>query len=275
MTSLEHAFEDSRQRIAAGEATVEACLARYPEHADRLAELLAAAGRLEQLPATQLAQSARVRGRNQLRAHMAAHPRASAARRQPSFLSPRRWAPALAAIALALTAGTAAAQSAGPGDLLYPWRQASETIWLTVAPNRRTAALDVAQRRLQDLLQASPNTSRYGQAFGAYEAWIQRMEVAGLVDSQTEPSLERQRQQLQSRGIDVPEIDHALNEPAQPRHEQATPSPRPASTSAPALEITPPVLDTPLSPVPGGQGGPALGQPTQPAGSGGPRNNKP
>jgi hypothetical protein len=274
MTRLEAAFDESRRRIASGEATLETCLARYPEHADRLAVLLAAAARLEQLPATHLSGSARALGRNRLRTHMSQYPRAAVARRLPSFLSPRRWAPVLAAIALALTAGTAAAQSAGPGDLLYAWRQASETAWLNVAPNRRAAALAVAQRRLDDLLQSTPNTARYGQAFGAYEAWIRLMEADNLVDAESELSLDRQRQQLRSKGIDVPEIDHALGGPPQ-RSGQATPSSAPSVTPSSPVEVAPPVLGTPSAPGPHGPGGPTLGPPTQKSGPGGPANKKP
>jgi hypothetical protein len=275
MISLEEAFEESQRQIASGDATLEACLARYPQHADRLAQMLTASAHLERLPAARLSDSAKIRGRNQLRAHMAAHPRRQAPSRQRlSLFNPRRWAPALAVLALALTAGTAAAQSAGPGDWLYPWRQTSEAIWLQISPNQHAVALSVANRRLADLLQARPDSPAYIEALDAYQHWIRVMEADQLVDSQTQPALEQQRLQLQSSGIDTPEIDNALGGNP-PSRQQATPTVLPSVTPSRSSPTTPPVLATPLVPGTGKQGEPTRGLPTLQLGPGGPRINQP
>jgi len=275
MISLEEAFEESQRLIASGDATLETCLDRYPQHAERLAAMLNASTQLERLPAARLTGSAKIRGRNQLRAHMAAHPRRQTrAKRDLSLFNPRRWAPALAVLALALTAGTAAAQSAGPGDWLYPWRQASETIWLRISPNQHATALSVADRRLADLLQAKANSPAYAEALDAYQDWIRVMEADHLVDSQTQPVLEQQRLQLQSSGIDAPEINDALGGKP-PARQQATPTPAPSATPSGARLATPPVLATPLGPGTGKQGQPTRGLPTLQLGPGGPRINQP
>jgi hypothetical protein len=275
MISLEAAFEESQRQIAAGVATLEACLARYPQHSDHLAAMLTAAARLEQLPAARLPDPAKIRGRNQLRAYMAAHPRRpSASRRRISPFSPRRWAPALAVLGLALTVGTAAAQSAGPGDWLYPWRQTSEAMWLRISPEKDAAALTIADRRLQDLLRAEPDSPGYAQALDAYQRWIRVMETDGLVDPQTEPALEQHRRQLQTSGIDVPEIEHALGGQPPPR-QKATPSALPSATPYAAGTTTAPFLATPIIPGTGEQGEPRRGLPTLQLGPGGPRINQP
>jgi hypothetical protein len=238
VTSLERAFDDSLRRMAAGENTRAECLDRYPEHAEQLAVLLDTADSLERMPGRRLSETGRLRGRNRLLAHMRTHPRTRPARhRVRRFFTMRRWAPALAAVALALTTGTVAAQSASPGEWLYPWRQASESVWVRVSPNHHAAALSVSNRRLEDLLDSQPGTSTYQQSFTSYENWIRMMENASLVDATTEPTLERQRMQLQSAGIDSPEIDRALRRGAS--GEQAAPTLNPAATPTDRLEPTP------------------------------------
>lgn len=275
MISLEDAFEDSRRRIASGDATLEGCMASYPQHAERLAKMLTASMHLDQVPAARLSASARIRGRNQLQAHMTAHPRRHAPRgNRLSLFNPRRWAPALAVLALALTAGTAAAQSASPGEWLYPWRQTSEAVWLRISPNQHAAALSIANRRLQDLLQAVPDSSEYTQAFEAYQNWIRVMESDHLIDSQTEPALSQQREQLQTTGIIVPEIDNALGTKP-PTRQPAKPTSPPSETPSGLIPTAPPALATPLAPGNGKQGDPTRGLPTLLPGSGGPRINQP
>ena len=142
--------------IAAGE-TIDACLARYPEHAAELGPLLAMAGELRTLGQYQVSDAARLQAKAQLR-------RAEAARRDQrassqgwlrlgSFLTPRAAA-GLAAILLCvlLTVGTVAAS--GPGDLAYGLRIAAERIPARLTPGaeaRARAELGISSRRLADL----------------------------------------------------------------------------------------------------------------------------
>ena len=142
--------------IAAGE-TIDACLARYPEHAAELGPLLAMAGELGTLGQYKLSDAVRVRAKAQLR-------RAEAARRDQratpkgwlrpgSFLMPRVAAGlAFTLICVLLMAGIVAAS--GPGDLGYGLRIAAEQIparLATSAEARARAELGIASRRLAEL----------------------------------------------------------------------------------------------------------------------------
>ena len=144
------------EEIAAGE-TIDACLARYPEHAAELGPLLAMAGELGTLGQYQVSDAARVRAKAQLR-------RAEAARRDQratpkgwlrpgSFLTPRASCRPGVHPDLRPPHGRDVAAS-GPGDLAYGLRIAAEQIPARLSPGaeaRARAELGIASRRLADL----------------------------------------------------------------------------------------------------------------------------
>ena len=131
--SFEECLNDCVDRSQRGEL-LEACLARYPEHADDLRGLLQAAEVLRGSPPP-LSVTARSQGRERM--HRAAEQQAT---KRWQFW-PRRLAlpvaAAIVAIFLAVVAGTA--RSSTPGDLVYPLRRFAETaaLRLTADPISR------------------------------------------------------------------------------------------------------------------------------------------
>jgi hypothetical protein len=262
MTEFETAFEESRHLITAGEATVEDCLARYPEHAEALAGVLQAALALEAAPDPALDSRTKARLRARLTTHTRTHPR----HRQGlagwlGLLHRPRWSAALAGLLLVLVLATTtlAAQAAEPGDTLYPWRRATEWIELVISPQPDITAVGIAKHRLTDLLSAQPNSRGYTQASEAYRDWIGLLDRRGLVNRRTQDPLEAQLDQLRSAGIPAKELELALRQAGGP-----TPLPTealPDSTSTPGS-----LLPT-LSPSLRDRNGLGLPMPTTPQGS--------
>ena len=129
--------------------SLEACLARYPEHADDLRGLLQAGQVLRASPPP-LSVTAQSRGRERM--HRAAELQA----KKRWHLWPRGLAlplaAAIAAVFLVVVAG--AARSSAPGDLAYPLRRFAETaaLRLTTDPiSRAERHLELAEQRLAEV----------------------------------------------------------------------------------------------------------------------------
>lgn len=146
--SFEECLNDCLDRLQRGES-LEACLARYPEHADDLRGLLQAGQVLRASPPP-LSATARSQGRERM--HRAAELQAK-----------KRWqlwprglvlplAAAIVAVFLVVVAG--AARSSAPSDLIYPLRHFAETaaLRLTADPIGRAARhLELAEQRLAEV----------------------------------------------------------------------------------------------------------------------------
>lgn len=149
VSDMKDVLETCLARIELGELTPEECLALYPELSQGLRPLLAAAQKLEPLKQLAVRPEFRASGRARLLEHIRNHPRRRSSRFGPLAL---RYAASLATLVFALaTAGTALAQQALPGDVLYSWKLASERVWRSIQSNRVDADLILADRRLNEL----------------------------------------------------------------------------------------------------------------------------
>lgn len=137
--SFEECLNDCLDRLQRGES-LEACLARYPEHADALRELLQVGLALRAAP-PELSSAGRIQGRERMR-RAAEQP----AKRRQMFW-PRGLAlplaAAVAAVLLVIVAG--AARTSVPGDLAYPLHRLAETAALRLTAD----PVDRAQRHLE------------------------------------------------------------------------------------------------------------------------------
>lgn len=245
MSGHEQAFEQAWAELSSGRENIEDILSRHPEVRQELRGMLEAAAWLSEGPAIGAPDNVKAIGRRRLLAHMAANPRAEPDR--PSLFASlfrRRLAPALAALALFVSAGTAAAQTAGPGDLLYGWRQVSESAWLAVSPDKPSTALVVADRRARELLMAPAGSQQFELAAEAYQAWIARIVEQGLLTETIGRALAGHRQQFQEQGIPVPalegQLEGELQEPILPTLELTAPA---LPTLAPELLDPPDLFD--------------------------------
>lgn len=179
--NLADVLEQCLQEIEAG-ATVEECLARYPEYAEELRPLLQTAVLLRQAPRATPAPAFRAATRERLR--RLTPPVAPGASRDGRVhfpapihwwqrlgetLSRRRWAPALVgtlvAVLLLVVVGGSVVSAAGnslPGQPLYRVKRATEHLALGLASSearRVDLRLKFAARRLQEAAQASDYAS--------------------------------------------------------------------------------------------------------------------
>lgn len=216
MSALDRIFEQAWDEVSSGRASVEQVTQRYPEHAPELKELLETARRIEAGAALRAPAALRAAGRRSLTAHMASS--RSTGRGWSSMwegVFRRRLAPALAGLALVFTVGTAAAQAADPGDLLYSWRQASEVGYLSISPDKSSAAVTIADRRVQDIFQAPGHTDEYDLAVASYLSWLERIEDQGLLTLEVKGALSAHQVRLRDRGIELPELEEVTEAEAE------------------------------------------------------------
>ncbi len=179
-STLEYALEDCLTRLDTGEATLEECLALYPELRSDLEPLLAVAAGVGQLKDFKVDPAFRTRTRTRLQAHMHANPRKKAS---PFFTLGFKYAATVAVLALAFaTTGTAFAQRALPGDFLYSWKLASEGVWRGLQGDQFQANLTLAERRRAEFDQVRGIASQEAVAIIAYDNIIQQLRADALLN---------------------------------------------------------------------------------------------
>jgi hypothetical protein len=179
MNKLDQALETSLTRMQLEGASIEDCLKNYPELVSELKPLLIAAQNMGRLKFLQPSAQFKAKLRGTLNVQMAAHPRKRVL--QPAKVM--RFAVSLAVLALAfLTTGTALAQRALPGDVLYPWKLESESVWRSFQTDTVNADIVLGRRRIDELkaIQGMPQLEEI--AFRTYATLLARL-GAGLVAS--------------------------------------------------------------------------------------------
>lgn len=180
MTEFEGIVEQCLLEMEQGAATADDCLARHPKHAAQLKPVLLTASLLTRGRGVQPSAAFEARARAKLTLHMQAHPRG---RSQPGFMF-KRFATGLIVVLLALlTTGTAYAQSALPGDLLYDWKLTSERAWRAVSPDPVAADIAIANRRISELNVVADDPRLRAQALEGYHEVVTRLESE--LDAQT------------------------------------------------------------------------------------------
>lgn len=181
VTKLDIALEQCLEQLRTGEATVEQCLQRYPELQEQLWPMLAAAAQVQELGEFKPRPEFRMQTRAMLHGYMRASPR-----RRPGFSSGfLRLATSLGVVVLALVStGAALAQSALPGDPLYPVKLTTEQVWrnLQSDPVRADAAL--ANRRVQELVAVQGQAELEEIGINLYAETVQQLRSAAKDDPQ-------------------------------------------------------------------------------------------
>ncbi len=217
---LDRALDDCLTRLSMGEATLEECLARYPEHGPELRRLLAAAAWVEQGRAAQPSSLFKARTRTELAAYAHAHPRQPVSTGSPwpglyaSLGRMFNFASGLAAIALLVVmTGTVLAQMARPGDAMYGWRVASERVWRSLHPNPFIADLTLARRHAEDLTLVAGNEEAEPVARRDYALSLAALTYYKGPEEQKllSENLSEQKADLTSAQVNVPELDKLLS----------------------------------------------------------------
>ena len=205
--NLEDILDICVGQIEDGTASLEDCLALYPEHAAQLKPLLGAATTLTRARQIMPDPAYKARARTQLNIYMQQHP-------QRRRVSPILWrfAIGLATVMLLfLASGTAFAQGARPGDAFYNWKLTSEHVWRLTARDQLGVDLTLSQRRMNELVWASVSGDevRRTRALESYQKLLIQFNAEEDPQSQARilPVLRDQYQRLLDAGVLVPELE--------------------------------------------------------------------
>jgi hypothetical protein len=202
---LEFILDSCLSQIEEGEASIDECLARYPQHAVQLQPLLRAATKLARARDVVPNPSYRMRARSQLNAYMQQNP-------QRKRVSPVLWRFTIAFVTvfmLFLASGTAFAQQALPGDTLYDWKLTSEHLWRLTSSDQLGVDITLSNRRMNELLRVSGDEIRRERAIQKYEELLIKFQNADDAKYRERilPVLRAQHEALLQAGISIPELE--------------------------------------------------------------------
>jgi hypothetical protein len=202
---LETILDICLYQIGEGEATVDDCLVRYPDHASQLRPLLHAAAKLSRAREVVPDPSYRTRARSQLNSYMQQHP-------QRKRVSPVLWRFAISfatVMLLFLASGTAFAQQALPGDALYNWKLTSEHVWRFASSDQIGYDIALSNRRMNELLVVSGDETRRAWAIQNYEKLLIKFQTAEDEQYRARilPVLRAQQEALIEAGVIIPELE--------------------------------------------------------------------
>jgi hypothetical protein len=202
---LETILDTCLYQIEEGEASVEECLRRHPEHAAQLRPLLQAAKKLSRARDVVPDPDYRMRARSQLNVYMQQNP-------QRKRVSPVLWRFTIAFVTvmmLFLASGTAFAQQALPGDTLYSWKLTSEQLWRLTSRDGLGVDIALSQRRMNELLVVSGDETRRAWAIQNYEKLLVKFRNAESEQDRARilPVLRAQQEALLEAGVVIPELE--------------------------------------------------------------------
>jgi hypothetical protein len=204
---LETILDICLYQIEAGEASIDECLARYPEHAVHLEPLLRAATKLSRAREVVPDAAYKAHTRMQLNVYMQQHPQHK--RLSPVFL---RFSIALATVLLLFVAsGTAFAQTAMPGDAFYNWKLTSENVWRLTSSDPLGVEITLSNRRMNELVEisGSGNEVRQARAVENYQELLIKFNAEQNPEKRARilPILRAQHEALTKAGIQLPELE--------------------------------------------------------------------
>jgi hypothetical protein len=248
MTEFEQVLQECLHDLEYGNASVDECLLRHPEYSQQLGPILFASESLGRAGQAHVSEAFKARVRARLIEGMYAHPRRSAR----SGLIFVRLAVSFAVVLLALlVTGTAYAQSTLPGNMFYGWKLASENAWRAVSTDPVETDLQIAERRVNELVAVRDDPELRSQTLQEYFETVNRLR------SQTDPeddlrivqTLDSQIAKLKKLGILLSQVDPASlpsDEPVPPTPmlQGVTPTAQTPSKLTPTIEIPPAINPT-------------------------------
>lgn len=205
MNKIDTIFEQCLEQIQGGQATIEDCIAQYPEYAAELTSLLNASARLARGAEVKPSAVFRARTRTELNAYVHAHPR----QKRPVPLIWRLSYNLVTTLLAFVVLGTAIAQRAVPGDTLFPWKLTSERMWRAVSIDRLATDLTLSNRRVRELVRVYNDENRRVRAIDNYQKMLVRFKADQDLTHQERivPVLRSHQESLNDVGISIPELD--------------------------------------------------------------------
>ncbi len=117
-----------------------------------------------------------------------------------------------ALVAAFLITGTAKAQSALPGDILYGWKRTSEQAWLSVSPDPVGTDIILADRRLNELIAVEHDPVRRAEASSDYSAALTKLNPVSnsTTSARLLPVLRAHSQRLANAGLPAAQVNNYL-----------------------------------------------------------------
>lgn len=206
MNDFDEILEESLDKIASGESTVEEILARNPMDASELEPYLRSVAQLQRGRAVAPSPFFAARLRSELMRKIEATPR-----KTPKFpFLFQRMALNVGVFLLMLAFfSTAFAQMALPGDSLYGLKLASESVWRALTTDPLGTDLELANRRINEYVAVSRDETRRARVLSGYRDLLTRFQTEQ--DEQEKArileTLRNQQDDLRNVGLSIPELD--------------------------------------------------------------------
>ena len=204
---VEAILETCVDLIATGEASVEECLALYPEYTEELEPILLAATELKRGREIKPSPFLKVHIRSELKRAMNKSPHS----KRGLWVFPWRLALNIAVLMFTLiTTNTVFAQGALPGQSLYNWKLASERIWRYVSADPLGIDLQLSNRRINEYVAVSNDEMRRARVLTNYNELLVRFEAEENEGDQARITevLKSQQDSLRKVGLAIPELDN-------------------------------------------------------------------
>lgn len=191
-------------------STVDELLERYSEYKTQLGPLLRTVLSLSRIRDVSPLFTFIAYTREALLNYVSSHPQRLQKRLAPVWRSTVAY---VALILVLLFTGTVRAQSSLPGESLYTWKRASESVWRAVSLNSVATDIAIANRRLEEWVQVSKDPLRKTGARNDYLEALTRLKTTKNADVivMIIPALQSQRQTLANAGLYAPELDDYLS----------------------------------------------------------------
>lgn len=178
MTSFQYILEECLTALSTDTATVDECLARYPQYAEQLKPLLGTIRYLKLGRSVKPSLAFKSYSRVHLTQHLHFNPRRS----QWSQFFWRITMTFAVLMAALLVTGTVHAQTVLPGDNFYSWKRASEEVWRALSINSINADIALSERRLNEWVAVADDPKLSSEAMLDYFEELDRLKQRDSVE---------------------------------------------------------------------------------------------
>ncbi len=179
MTSFQYILEECLTALSNDTATVDECLARYPQYAEQLKPLLGTIRYLKLGRSVKPSLAFKSYSRVHLTQHLHFNPRRS----QWSQFFWRITTTFAVLMATLLVTGTVHAQTVLPGDNFYSWKRASEEVWRALSINSINADIALSERRLNEWVAVADDPKLSAEAMLDYFEELDRLKQKETVET--------------------------------------------------------------------------------------------
>ena len=244
MKSFQYILEECLTALSSDTATVDECLARYPQYAEQLKPLLGTVRYLKLGRSVKPSLAFKSYSRVHLTQHLHFNPRHS----QWSQFFWRITTTFAVLMATLLVTGTVHAQTVLPGDNFYSWKRASEEVWRALSINSISADIALSERRLNEWVAVADDPKLSAEAMLDYFEELDRLKQRDSVETHSfiAPVIQTHHEILDDAGLpgaDLVESYVALQSTPLPVATATqffmTNTPNPTSTPQPTFTLKP------------------------------------